>query len=74
MIDEKLIAVGIVLLYYIIGGVINGLMHRLDPRTFTCDSLAVGLTVMAWIIVVPLYFFALFCDRCIYWFDKKENK
>lgn len=28
MIDEKLIAVGIVILYYIIGGVLNGLMHR----------------------------------------------
>lgn len=74
MIYEKLIVVGIVLLYYIIGGLLNGLMHRFDTRTFTCDSLYVSITVMAWIIVVPLYFFALFCDRCIYWFDKKKNK
>ena len=74
MIDEKLIAVGIVLLYYIIGGVLNGLMHRFDHRTFTCDGLCIGLTVLAWIKVVPLDFLVLICDRCIYWFDKKKNK
>lgn len=66
-----LIYIGILLLYYILGAIINGLMHRYDPITFSCDGLTVGLVVMAWIVVVPLYWFVLFVDRCIYWFEKK---
>lgn len=54
-----------------LGAIINGLMHRYDPQTFKCDSMTVGFVVQTWIIVVPLYWFAIFCDRCIYWFEKK---
>ena len=65
------IALGIIVAYYIIGAVVNGLMHRFDPHWFSNDSLSVGFHVQAWIIVVPIYFYCLFCDRCIYWFEKK---
>lgn len=67
---KLLILLGIIL-YYVLGAIINGLMHRYDPATFNCDGLTVGLVVMAWIVVVPLYWFVLFVDRCIYWFEKK---
>lgn len=68
---ELLIFLGIIISYYTLGAIINGLMHRYDPQIFTCDSMTVGLVVQMWIILVPLYWFAIFCDRCIYWFEKK---
>lgn len=70
---DKIILFGVIVSYYILGAIINGLMHRYDPRTFDCDSSTVGLVVMAWIVVVPIYWFCIFCDRCIYWFEKKED-
>ena len=66
------VLVGIVV-YLMLGAVVNGLMHRFDPRTFDCNSTTVGLMVFCWIILVPIYFFCLFCDRCIYWFEKKKD-
>lgn len=63
----------ILILYYFFGAIINGLMHRFDPYWFDNDSLSVGIVVTAWIIVVPIYWFALFCDRCIFWFEKKDK-
>ena len=57
--------------YYILGAVVNGIMHRYDPYWFSNDATNVGFVVQTWIFVVPLYFFCLFCDRCIYWFEKK---
>lgn len=63
----------IIILYYFLGAILNGLMHRFDPGTFTNDDWCVGLVVMAWIVVLPLYWFAIFCDRCIVWFEKKDK-
>ena len=60
-----------ILLYYLLGAVINGIMHRYDPYWFSNDATNVGFVVQTWIIVVPLYWFFIFCDRCIYWFEKK---
>ncbi len=62
---------GILLGYYFIGALINGLMHRYDPKTFNCDAMTVGFVVQMWIVIVPFYWFAIFCDRCLYWFEKK---
>ncbi len=70
--NEGLIIVCAIVAYYILGAIINGLMHRFDSYWFSNEDWNVGLVVMAWIIVVPIYFFILFCDRCIYWFEKKE--
>lgn len=70
--NEGLIIVCALVIYYILGAIINGLMHRFDSEWFSNDSERVVITVMAWIVVVPIYFFILFCDRCIYWFEKKE--
>lgn len=58
-------------LYYLLGAVVNGLMHRFDPYWFSNDATTVGFVVQAWIVIVPLYWFCIFCDRCIYWFEKK---
>ena len=58
-------------LYYLLGAVANGLMHRYDPYWFSNDATNVGFVVQTWIIVVPLYWFFIFCDRCILWFEKK---
>lgn len=66
--------IGIILGYYFLGAIINGLMHRYDPVWFSNDLMSVFLVVQMWIIVVPLYWFAIFCDRCIYWFEKKEQE
>jgi len=71
---EILEIIGIVIMYYMLGAIINGLMHRFDPYWFPNDSMHVGFVVQMWIIVVPFYWFAIFCDRCIYWFEKKEKK
>ena len=68
---QKEIIIGIVISYYVFGAIINGLMHRYDPKTFSCESGKVCFVVMTWIITVPIYWFAIFCDRCIYWFEKK---
>lgn len=65
------IALGIIVAYYIIGAVVNGLMHRFDPYWFSNDATNVGFVVQTWIVVVPIYWFCIFCDRCIYWFEKK---
>ena len=54
-------------LYYLLGAVVNGLMHRYDPYWFSNNF----LVVQAWIVLVPLYWFRIFCDKCIYWFEKK---
>lgn len=70
---EILIVIGGIVLYYILGAIINGLMHRFDPYWFTNDATNVGFVVQTWIVIVPLYFFWLFCDRCIYFFEKKEE-
>lgn len=70
--NEGLIIVCALVVYYILGAIINGLMHRFDSEWFSNDTESVGITVVAWIVVVPIYFFILFCDRCIYWFEKKE--
>lgn len=67
---KLLILVGIIL-YYILGAVVNGLMHRYDPVIFTRDDFTVCIVVMGWIILVPLYWFVWLVDRCIYWFEKK---
>lgn len=68
---DAFIFIGILIAYYIVGAVVNGLMHRFDPYWFGTDSMTVGLVVQMWIIIVPIYFYCLFCDRCIYWFEKK---
>ena len=67
--NENLIVLLIVIAYYIIGGIVIGLMHRFDPYTFDGEW-AIPAT-LAWIVVVPIYWFALFVDRCLYWFEKK---
>ena len=69
---EGLMILGIIVLYYFLGAILNGLMYRWDPGTFTNDEMNVVLVVMAWIVVLPLYWFAIFCDRCIVWFEKKK--
>lgn len=69
---EGLMILGIIVLYYFLGAILNGLMHRWVPGFFTNDDWSVGLVVMAWIVVLPLYWFAIFCDRCIVWFEKKK--
>jgi glucan phosphoethanolaminetransferase (alkaline phosphatase superfamily) len=71
--NEGLIIVCIILAYYFLGGIINGIMHRFFPETFTNDSDHVTMTVMAWIVIVPIFLFALYCDRCIVWFEKKKK-
>ncbi len=71
---DLIMFIGIILGYYFLGAIINGLMHRYDPVWFSNDSMNVGVVVQMWIIVVPIYWFAIFCDRCIYWFEKKDNK
>ena len=63
----------IMIAYFIVGAVINGLMHRYDPVLFDCSSTQVALVVFWWIILIPLYWFCIFCDRCIVWFEKKEK-
>lgn len=68
---EILEIIGIVIMYYMLGAIINGFMRRFDPYWFSDDSLSVGLVVQAYIIVVPVYFFCLLCDRCIVLFEKK---
>ena len=60
-----------VVIYCFVGAIINGIMHRYDPQTF--DPSKTGRVVLGWIILVPLYWFCIFCDRCIYWFSKKEK-
>lgn len=70
-----LVAITILILYYILGALINGIMHRFDPYWFSNDSFSVGLVVQAWIIIIPVYFLCLLCDRCIILFEKKgKNK
>jgi hypothetical protein len=59
--------------YLIIGAIVNGLMHRYDPRTFDCSNTQVALVVFWWVILVPIYWFCIFADRCIVWFEKKEK-
>ncbi len=71
---DLIMFIGIILGYYFLGAIINGLMHRFDPYWFTNDATNVGFVVQMWIIVVPLYWFAIFCDRCIYWFEKSEQE
>lgn len=63
----------IVLGYLMLGAVINGLMHRYDPQFFDRSATQVAIVVLWWIIVLPIYWFWIFCDRCIVWFDKKEK-
>ena len=42
------------------------------PRIGDCSATQVAIVVIWWIIVLPIYWFWVFCDRCIVWFDKKE--
>ena len=60
-------------IYFILGTIVNGLMHRYDPRTFDCSSTQVALVVFWWVILIPIYWFCIFADRCIVWFEKKEK-
>ena len=68
-----IVLIGSIVVYFMIGAIVNGLMHRFDTGTFDCNSRTVGLMVFLWIILVPIYFFCLFCDRCIYWFERKRR-
>lgn len=70
---DYLCCLGIIVAYYIIGAVVYGIMHRYDPYWFFNDATHVGFVVCAWIILVPLYWFWIFCDRCICWFERKEE-
>lgn len=60
------------LAYFAIGPILYGLMRRYDPKTFDGESLGVGLIVFWWPILIPLYWFAIYCDRCIVWLEKKK--
>ncbi len=62
----------IIPVYFIIGAIVNGLMHRYDPRTFDCSTTQVALVVFWWPFLIPIYWFCIFCDRCILWFEKKK--
>ena len=63
----------VILAYFAIGPILYGLMRRYDPRTFDGEALGVGLIVFWWPILIPLYWFAIYCDRCIVWFEKKKE-
>lgn len=70
--SEGLFIVLGVVAYYLIGPMLYGLMHRYDPRTFSNDGWVVGMVICWWIILIPLYWFIIYCDRCIVWFEKKK--
>lgn len=44
---EILEIIGIVIMYYMLGAIINGIMHRFDPYWFSNDLFSVGLVVQA---------------------------
>lgn len=67
--NENLIVFLIIIAYYIIGSIVIGLMHRFDPAVFDSEY-AIPL-VLGWLLFVPIYWFILFVDRCLYWFEKK---
>ena len=69
---EKFLILVFVIVYFIIGAIVNGLMHRYDPRTFDCSTIQVALVVFWWPFLIPIYWFYIFCDRCILWFEKKK--
>ena len=71
--SDGLIAVLVLVGYFIIGPILNGLMHRYDPKTFDNSETSVALVVFWWPLIVPLYWFGIYCDRCICWFEKKKK-
>ena len=70
--SDGLIIVLSVVGYYVIGPILYGLMHRYDPKIFTTDASTMALVILAWIVLIPLYWFGVYCDRCISWFEKKK--
>lgn len=58
--------------YFIIGAIVNGLMHRYDHQTFDCSATQVALVIFWWPFLIPIYWFWILCDRCILWFEKKK--
>jgi len=71
--SDGLIAILVLVGYFLIGPILNGLMHGYDPKTFDNSETSVALVVFWWPLVVPLYWFAIYCDRCICWFEKKKK-
>ena len=70
--NEYIIAFIVVIIYFFLGAIINGLMHRYDPRTFDCSTTQVAIVVFWWPFVIPIYWFCVFADRCVVWFEKKK--
>ena len=69
---EGLTIICALVVYYILGAIINGLMHRFFPDAFPDDSIDMALNVVGWIGIVPLFLFVEFCKKCISWFEKKN--
>ena len=64
-----ILALIIVVVYLLLGAVINGFFYNYDKDFF--DGLT-AIVIFWWFAVIPIYFFIKFSDNCIKWFKKKN--
>ena len=69
----RLFIIIFLLVYFLLGAVLHGLMHRYDPAFFD-GELSLMMVVCWWPLIIPGYWFLIFCDRCMVWFEKKTDE